>query len=52
MNEKVAPEAEKLLREQMSSAIAVYRVLDGEAVLTDIEIAGMPILSVVKEEKE
>jgi len=52
LNEKVAPEAEKLLRERTASAIAVYRVLDGEAVLTDIEIAGKPILSVVKEEKE
>lgn len=52
VNEKVAPEAEKLLRERTASAIAVYRVLDGEAVLTDIEIAGKPILSVVKEEKE
>ena len=52
VNEKVAPEAEKLLREQMSSAIAVYRVLDGEAVLTDIEIDGKPILSAVKKEQE
>ena len=52
VDEKVAPEAEKLLRERTASAIAVYRVLDGEAVLTDIEIAGKPILSVVKEEKE
>ena len=52
VNEKVAPEAEKLLRERTASAIAVYRVLDGEAVLTDIEIDGKPILSVVKEEKE
>ena len=52
VNEKVAPEAEKLLRERTASAIAVYRVLDGEAVLTDIEIADKPILSVVKEEKE
>lgn len=52
VNEKVAPEAEKLFRERTASAIAVYRVLDGEAILTDIEIAGKPILSVVKEEKE
>ena len=43
VNEKVAPEAEKLLREQTASAIAVYRVLDGEAVLTDIEIDGKPM---------
>ena len=52
VNEKVAPEAEKRLHEQMSSAIAVYRVLDGEAVLTDIEIDGKPILSAVKKEQE
>lgn len=52
VNEKVAPEAEKLLRERTASAIAIYRVLDGEAVLADIEIDGKPVLSVVKEEKE
>lgn len=48
VNEKVAPEAEKLLRERMASAVAVYRVFGSEAVLTDIEIDGKPILSAVK----
>ena len=52
VNEKAAPKAENLLRERTASAVAVYRVLDGEAVLTDIEITGKPILSVVKEKKE
>ncbi|MBQ6327905.1 MAG: hypothetical protein IJI35_02720 [Kiritimatiellae bacterium] len=41
--------AEKLLRKRTASAVAVYRVLDGEIVLTDIEINGQPILSAVKE---
>ena len=49
VNEKIAPAAEKLLRERTASAVAVYRVLGGEAVLTDIEIDGKPILSAVKE---
>ena len=48
VNEKVAPEAEKLLRERMASAVAVYRVFGSEAVLTDIEVDGKPILSAVK----
>lgn len=52
VNEKVAPEAEKLLRERTASAVAVYRVLDGEAVLTDIEIDGKPILSAVRESQK
>ena len=49
VNEKIAPAAEKLLRKRTASAVAVYRVLDGEIVLTDIEINGQPILSAVKE---
>ena len=49
VNEKIAPVAEKLLRKRTASAVAVYRVLDGEIVLTDIEINGQPILSAVKE---
>ena len=49
VNEKIAPVAEKLLRKRTASAVAVYRVLDGEIVLTDIEINGQSILSAVKE---
>ena len=49
VNEKIAPEAEKLLREKSDSAVAVYRAYDGRIVLTDIEIDGKPILSAVKE---
>ena len=49
VNEKVAPEAEELLRKAIASAVAVFRVLDGEIVLTDIEIGGKPILSAVRE---
>ena len=51
VNEKVAPEAENLLRKSTSSAVAVFRVLDGEIVLIDIEIGGRPILSAVRENK-
>ena len=49
VNEKIAPEAEKLLRKKSDSAVAVYRAYDGRIVLTDIEIDGKPILSSVKE---
>ena len=48
VNEKLAPAAENLLRERTAAAVAVYRVLDGKVVLTDIEIDGKPILSAVK----
>jgi ATP phosphoribosyltransferase len=43
------PEAEELLRKAIASAVAVFRVLDGEIVLTDIEIGGKPIISAVRE---
>ena len=49
VNEKVAPDAEVLLRKSTASAAAVFRVLDSEIVLTDIEIGGKPILSAVRE---
>lgn len=44
VNEKLAPEAEKVLRERTSDAVAVYRVLDGEMVITDIEIGGESVI--------
>ena len=50
VNEKLAPAAEKLLREKVNDAVAVYRVLDGEIVLTGIEIGGQPILVKAREE--
>ena len=49
VSEKIAPEAEKLLRKKSDSAVAVYCAYDGRIVLTDIEIDGKPILSAVKE---
>ena len=49
VNEKIAPEAEKLLRKKSDSAVAVYRAYGGRIVLTDIEIDGKPILLTVKE---
>lgn len=52
VNEKLAPEAEKVLREATGkSAVAVYRVLDGEMVITDIEIDGKPITQFTREAK-
>ena len=52
VNEKLAPEAEKVLRKHTGkSAVAVYRVLDGEMVITDIEIDGMPIARFTREAK-
>ena len=43
VNEKLAPKAETLLRKQGVEPIAVYRVLDGEIILTDIEIDGQSV---------
>ena len=49
VNEKLAPEAEKVLRKHTGkSAVAVYRVLDGEMVITDIEINGKSVDLVAK----
>ena len=51
VNEKLAPEAEKVLRKHTGkSAVAVYRVLDGEMVITDIEINGKSVDLVAKRE--
>ena len=52
VNEKIAPEAEKLLRKKSDSAVAVYRAYGGRIVLTDIEIAGKPILAAVNEDRQ
>ncbi len=53
VNERLAPAAEKVLREATSDsgkeAVAVYRVKDGEIVITDIEIGGRPILELARE---
>lgn len=49
VNEKIAPDAEKLLQKKSDSAVAVYRAYGGRIVLTDIEIDGKPILLTVKE---
>lgn len=52
VNEKVAPEAEKVLSKHTGkSAVAVYRVLNGEMVITDIEIDGKPIAQFTREAK-
>lgn len=52
VNEKLAPEAEKVLQKATGkSAVAVYRVLNGEMVITDIEIAGKPIAQITRAEK-
>ncbi len=48
VNEKLAPAAEKLLREKTRDAVAVYRVFNGEIVLTGIEIGGKSILEQVE----
>ena len=51
VNERIAPEAEKVLREGTTSgeAVAVYRVKGGEIVITGIEIDGKPILARTRE---
>ena len=51
VNEKLAPEAEKVLSKHAGkSAVAVYRILDGEMVITDIEVSGRSIGETVKKE--
>ena len=52
MNEKLAPKAEELLNKKMADAVAVYRVLNGDVVLTGIEIAGKSIQREVRESLE
>ncbi|MGN0846551.1 MAG: GDYXXLXY domain-containing protein [Kiritimatiellia bacterium] len=44
VNEKLAPEAERLLRAKSADAVAVYRVLRNDIVLTGIEIGGRSIV--------
>lgn len=49
LNERIAPAAEKVLSEETGAkgegAVAVYRVKNGEIVITDIEIGGRSVLS-------
>lgn len=52
LNEKLAPAAEELLRKRTGDAVAVYRVLDGEMVMTDIELGGVSILTCAKDAKD
>lgn len=52
INEKLAPKAEKLLTAESDDAVAVYRVLGGEIVITDIEISGESILKRVRAESK
>ena len=51
VNERVAPEAERVLREMTSSgkAVAVYCVKGGEIIMTGIEIDGKSIVSRARE---
>ena len=47
VNEKLAPEAEKVLQKAAGkSAVAVYRVYKGESVITDIEVEGKSVAEV------
>ncbi len=53
INERIAPEAEKVLRDATSrggkGAVAVYRARDGEIVITDIEIDGKSVISLTRD---
>lgn len=55
VNEHLAPKAEEVLREATSAkgkgAVAVYRVKDGEIVITDIEIDGVSVVEKAKAAK-
>lgn len=51
LNEKIAPWAEKILNHRDArSVVAVYRFLDGEIVITDVEVEGRSICEVAAEE--
>ena len=45
LNERLAPEAERLLQTKTDGIVAVYRIKDGNVVITDVEIAGKSIFS-------
>lgn len=55
MNERLAPVAEEALRKAVAQdgkgAVAVYRVKDGEIVITDVEIDGKPIGAMAREKQ-
>lgn len=55
MNERLAPVAEDALREAVAQegkgAVAVYRVKDGEIVITDVEIDGKPVGAMAREKQ-
>lgn len=52
LNEKLAPEAENALRKAAGkTAVAVYRVLNREIVITDIEIEGAPLVSFLRSKR-
>lgn len=48
MNERLAPEAEKILRDRTASAVAVYRATSAGMVLTDVEIDGVSIAELAR----
>lgn len=49
INERLAAKADRILRKRISSAAAVYMVLDGKIILKDIEIDGTPICELASE---
>ena len=53
VNERIAPEAEKVLQKATSAkgagAVAVYRAMGGEIVITDIEINGKSVAALARE---
>ena len=53
LNERLAPAAEKILRDATSAkgkgAVAVYRVKNGDIVITDIEIEGKSVTSLARD---
>ena len=50
VNEKLAPAAERLLSEKSRDAVAVYRVLKGRIILTDIELNGTSVQKWARED--
>lgn len=48
LNEKLAPAAEKVVRDNRKNVVAVYRALNGHIIITDIEIDNQPIREYVR----
>ena len=52
LNEKIAPEADKILMKEREKLVAKYKVYDGKIIITDILVDDKPIVELAKEKKK